>query len=256
MSFTSDEIKRHYKSEAERYGLAGTSTIQDPRTRELERNALFSYVRDQARILEVGCGNGYVAEELVKRFDVDLDAVDFSSDMITLASLRSLKGARGRVSFFTADILVYQKTAVYDLVFTERCLQNLASWEDQKKALSNIAASVKPGGSFLMLESFWTGMNKMNAARAELDLPKIDPVWHNVFFDEAQTIAFLESRGLCYVDQNCFLSGYYFGSRVVLPAISPKDRAVKFSSILNDYFCHWPPHDDFSPIKILRFMRS
>jgi len=58
-----------------------------------------------------------------------------------------------------------------------------------------------------------------------------------------------------FVEENCFLSGYYFGSRVLLPAVSPRDKQINSSSILNDYFCALPPAGDFSPMKILRFRK-
>ncbi len=60
--------------------------------------------------------------------------------------------------------------------------------------------------------------------RAELGLEPIPESWHNVFFHEDQTKEYLASIGCTYVDQNCFLSGYYFGSRVLLPALLPEGQ--------------------------------
>jgi hypothetical protein len=65
----------------------------------------------------------------------------------------------------------------------------------------------------------------------------------------------MEALGCECVEQNCFLSGYYFGSRVLLPAISPRDKKVSSASILNDFFCGLPAAGDFAPQKILRFRR-
>jgi hypothetical protein len=61
---------------------------------------------------------------------------------------------------------------------------------------------------------------------------------------------------LSYVDQNRFLSGYYFGSRVLLPALLPAGKKATSDSILNDFFCGLPPAGDFSPMKILRFRKT
>jgi SAM-dependent methyltransferase len=256
MPSTKEKIIDHYRGEAVKHGLEGTSTIQDIRTRRLEMDALFSYIRDGIRVLEVGCGNGYVAEALVQQFAVELDATDLSGDLIALAKQRTIEGARGRVHFAQADILQLAAVESYDLIFTERCIQNLLCWEDQQKALANIVRALKPGGQFVMLESFYTGMNQLNAARRELDLPDVAPPWHNVWFDEQATRDHMESLGCVYVDQNCFLSGYYFGSRVLLPALMPKGKSVTSNSALNDYFCHLPAHGDFCPMKILRFQKA
>src|SRR5437588_5845145 len=251
-----NEILKHYRSEADKHGLEGTSTIQDIRTRRLEMNAIFSYLRDGWRVLEVGCGNGYTAQAIVEQFAIDLDAMDLSPDLIALAKERKIENAKGQVNFAQADILELDRVEQYDLIFTERCIQNLLSWDDQKIALANIARALKPGGQFVMLESFLTGMNQLNEARRELDLPDVEPPWHNVWFDEALTIEHVASLGCSYQDQNRFLSGYYCGSRVILPALMPKGKPVTSKSALNDYFCWLPPHGDFCPMKILRFVKD
>jgi len=254
--FSTGDIIGLYKSEAARHGAGGTSTIQDIRTRDLEMNAIFSYVRDGMRVLEVGCGNGYVAEQLVRTFAVELDAFDYSHDLAAIATARQIKGAKGTVKFSQGDVLELDRRDTYDLVFSERCVQNLVAWEDQKRGLDNIRRSLKVGGEYVMLESFWSGLDNLNAARAELDIEPIPESWHNLFFKEQETIDYMQSIGCAYVDQNRFLSGYYFGSRVLLAAIMPKDKKVASSSILNDYFCALPPAGDFSPMKILRFRRT
>jgi SAM-dependent methyltransferase len=255
VKFSSKDIVELYRSEATKHGAAGTSTIQDIRTRTLEIEAIFGYLNDGMHVLEVGCGNGYVAEQLVRTFAIDLDAFDYSEDMIAIAKTRDLAGLKGTVSFSQKDILDLDSHDSYDLVFSERCLQNLATWDDQKKGLDNICRSLKKGGVYIMLESFWTGLNNLNAARRELGLQEIPESWHNRFFVEDETITHMDSIGCDYVDQNCFLSGYYFGSRVLLPALLPEGRTATSQSILNDYFSALPPAGDFSPMKILRFRR-
>ena len=253
MKFTIDQILKLYESEAQKHGLEGTSTIQDIRTRRLEMKALFEHVRDSTRVLEIGCGNGYVAEAIVRNFAVDLDAFDFSEDMVKLAQLRSLGGIKGRVRFYQQDVLRLESIDTYDLIFSERCIQNLVDWEEQKRALSKIAAALRSGGRYVMLESFWTGLNNLNAARGEVGLPPIPESWHNQFFSEPETKEFMTSIGCEFIEENCFLSGYYFGSRVLLPALLPAGKEVRSTSILNDFFAGLPPSGDFSPMKILVF---
>jgi SAM-dependent methyltransferase len=253
--FSVDDIQRLYASEAAKHDVAGTSTIQDMRTRDMEVAAVSSYVRDRQSVLEVGCGNGYVAVRLVKQFDIDLEAFDFSADLVALAKRQDLSEARGRVRFSVDDVLNYGRRDAFDLVFSVRCVQNLVSWEDQQRGLQNIVRALKVGGDYVMEECFWTGLNNLNEARAELGLEPIAESWHNNFFHEDQTIAFMQSIGCECVEQNRFLSGYYFGSRVLLPALVPKGTKVTSASRLNDYFAHLPPAGDFCPMKILRFTR-
>ena len=253
--FTKEEILRHYSEEAEKHGRGGTSTIQDIRTRNLELKAISSYLRDGARVLEVGCGNGYLAIKLIEKFKVKIDAFDFSEDLVRLALQQPVGDSPGTVSFSVGDILNYSKRDKFDIVYSVRCIQNLPNWQEQKVALRNIIASLKVGGEYIMNESFTSGLNNLNEARSELDLPRIDPPWHNIFFDQGETIAFVESVGGRYVDENPYLSGYYFGSRVLFPALSPKAK-ISSSSRLNDYFAALPPAGDFCPMKIVRFRRE
>jgi ubiquinone/menaquinone biosynthesis C-methylase UbiE len=256
MTFTVEQIQSHYKDEASKHGSDASSTIQDWRTRELELKALFSYMRDGDDVLEVGCGNGYCAEELVKKFQVNVDATDFSLDLITIAQKRSLGKVKGRVNFVHQDVLELNAEEKYDLIFTERCLQNLVSWEDQQKALKNIVNAMKPGSKLVLLESFWTGLNQLNEARKELDLSEVSPPWHNLFFDEPKTIEYLASLSCNYQEQNCFLSGYYFGSRVIYPSLLRDGKQPHSSSVLNNYFWQWPSNGDFCPMKIMVFCKN
>lgn len=254
--FTTEDIRKLYASEAEKHGLAGTSTIQDIRTRRLEVQAVRRHVRDGMRVLEVGCGNGYIAEELARDLAVDMDAFDFSPEMIELAQRRDLEGCRGRVEFRRDDVLTFTTSERYDLVFSVRCIQNLATWDEQKVALSRVVDALREGGRYVMLESFWTGLNNLNAARAEVGLDPIPESWHNRFFEEGPTREFFESLGCRLVEQDCFLSGYYFGSRVLLPAMTPSGKPVTSKSILNDFFVGLPPSGDFAPMKVVVFERE
>lgn len=253
--FTTEDIRNLYASEAEKHGLEGTSTIQDARTRRLEIEALRRYVTDGMKALEIGCGNGYVAEELARTVNIDLDAFDVSPEMIALAQRRNLDGSLGRVRFYRDDVMTFTVPVRYQLVFSVRCIQNLATWRDQKVALSRIMGALEDGGRYLMLEGFWTGLNNLNAARTEVGLEPIAESWHNRFFEEVPTTEFVESLGCRLIKQDRFLSGYYFGSRVLLPALTPSGRPVTSESILNDFFVGLPPVGDFAPMKILVFQR-
>ena len=76
--FTREDICGLYGNEAEKHGLEGTSTIQDRRTRDLEVETISSYLRDNIRVLEVGCGNGYLATKMIEKFSISLEGFDFS----------------------------------------------------------------------------------------------------------------------------------------------------------------------------------
>jgi len=255
MKYTEADIQSHYKSEASNHGDRGTSTIQDIRTRRLEMRAIFSYIRDGMSVLEVGCGNGYVAEELIRQFAVNLDAFDFSPELIEIAKHRTPTGTRGKAAFFQGDVLKLDAHERYDLIFTERVLQNLVDWPSQQIGLANIMRALNPGGIFVMEECFWSGLNTLNAARAELDIEPVPESWHNVFFHDEKVLEYMPQIGAEFVEENLFLSGYYFGSRVLMPALLPKGKKAASTSVLNDFFCELPAAGNFSPMKIMVFRR-
>jgi len=256
MKYNTDQILELYEKEAIKHGVEGTATIQDIRTRNLEIEALASYMKDGIKMLEVGCGNGYVAQALIQKFQIELDAFDFTPALVEIAKKRKIVEAKGTVNFFQADVLEYLKEDSYDCIFTERVLQNLVDWPSQQIGLKNIRHNLKKGGIFIMEECFMSGLNNLNAARNELGLEPIDESWHNVYFHDDKVLTYMDSLGMQLLDKNCFLSGYYFGSRVLMPALMPKDMKVTSNSILNDYFSCLKPAGDFSPMKIYVFCKT
>ena len=158
----------------------------------------------------MGCGNGFTAVALARDLDVAIDAFDLSEDLIALARRQPVDGLTGTVAFAVNDLLGLDARDVYDAVYTERALQNLLGWEEQKRALEAIDRALKPGGRFIMLECFHTGLKNLNAARAEFDLEPIAEPWYNRFFVESDVIGHMAGIGCRLVEQNCCLSGYYF----------------------------------------------
>jgi len=252
--FNVSDIQKLYEEQAALHGTQGTSTIQDMRTRTLEINALLRHLGPAMTVLEVGCGNGYATFKVVEAFPaIKITAFDFSPAMI--ANAKKLDQA-DRIGFFVQSVLDIDYVEKFDVVYSQRCIQNLVSWDDQKTALGNIVRALKPGGAYIMQEGFTTGLNNLNEARAELNLEAIPESWHNHFFDEQATLDFMASLGCVCTLQDAFLSGYYFGSRVLLPALLPKGAKVSSSSRLNDYFAALPPAGDFCPMKLLRFQKA
>jgi ubiquinone/menaquinone biosynthesis C-methylase UbiE len=252
--FNVSDIQKLYEEQAALHGTQGTSTIQDMWTRTLEINALLRHLGPSMTVLEVGCGNGYATFKVVEAFPaIEITAFDFSPAMI--ANARKIDQA-DRIGFFVKSVLDIDYVGKFDVVYSQRCIQNLVSWDDQKQALGNIVRALKPGGAYIMQEGFTTGLNNLNEARAELNLEAIPESWHNHFFDERQTLDFMASLGCVCTLQDAFLSGYYFGSRVLLPALLPKGAKVTSGSRLNDYFAALPPAGDFCPMKLLRFEKT
>jgi cyclopropane fatty-acyl-phospholipid synthase-like methyltransferase len=104
------------------------------------------------RILEVGCGSGAAARDIVNRFDdIYLLGIDRSAKAIAQACKASpAEMASGRLSFLTSAIETFEAPAAaekFDIVFAVRVgALDGRHPEKEKAALEKIAASLKKKG--------------------------------------------------------------------------------------------------------------
>jgi len=254
---TKKEIKQYYKEQAQKFGIDGRSTISDINTRNLEINALLKYIKGNKKVLEVGCGNGYTARVMIQKKKINLTAIDFSEDLIKVAKKQPLNNIKGKVHFNVGDTtkLDFPKES-FDVVFTERCLINLITRGNQKKALLEIHRVLKRGGIFIMLEDFTDGWKNMNEAREELGLKMIPQPAHNLFFDKEKLLRFTKNK-FDFLKEDNFLSTYYFGSRIIYPALLKlaTGKEPKYESLINSFFAEMPPYGNHSAIKIIVFKK-
>ena len=92
-----------------------------------------------AAVLELGCGNGRDAREIIRRTPNYL-GVDSSEKMIEIAKSKVPKG-----TFITADVLNYEFLGPYDIVFAFALLRHI-SLVELPAFLKQVGESLKPGG--------------------------------------------------------------------------------------------------------------
>jgi SAM-dependent methyltransferase len=126
---------RDIRAEAERNRLS---------RRALAHGLLAQYVRPADRIIDYGCGPGYLAAA-VSRLVRRVDAVDISAGV--LACARVLNG-RPNVSYLTPAGLACQSEPA-DLAYSFAVLQHLRD-ADARLALELLASKLRPGGQLLL----------------------------------------------------------------------------------------------------------
>src|SRR5439155_6645789 len=105
-----------------------------------------------------------------------------------------------------------------------RCLINLSTWEEQQAALDRLASVLRPGGRLLFVEGSSRGRDSLNDFRERVGLPRMAPVWHNLDFDEATLLPFLNRN--FEVEEDLGFGTYDFISRVVHPLlVAPAEPA-------------------------------
>lgn len=254
-------VQEHYAEQARMHGLDPSSTMSDSTTRSLECSAILRIIEHltmlmapSIRVLDIGCGNGYLLELLRESFpEAELVGIDFCIEMVELARSRRIP----RCNVQQGDVRSLQfPDSSHDVVIAERCLINLLDVADQARGLRELWRVLKPAGYLILLEAFRDGLDNLNKAKRELGLPENSIPHHNLWFDKSSLFDSVE--GLFEVLEPSelaqelpsanFLSSHYFISRVLYPAVTKAD--IVYNTEFVRFFQFLPPIGDYSPIQI------
>jgi len=252
-------IKEHYKIQAEKHQDSALSTMEDPIIRQKEVELLMNFfslpaIKENSKdVLEIGCGNGYTLNLLKQKFsNYKFTGLDFSEDLLKIANNRKLDN----VTFCQGDARNLQfKDDSFDVIYTERCIINLLTWEEQQQALKEMNRILRKGGYILFMESFTDGYENLNKARTELGLDAIAMPHHNLYFNKetfepfvSKMFKIMDPMEMGAANENVlnrnFLSTHYFVARVMHPLMTKGDpflkntEFVKFHSFLPPSGCY------------------
>lgn len=194
-------------------------THPDVWQRWLEIEKVKPLLRSGERVIDIGCGSGYATKAFAPLV-ASIQGVDFSEGMIERARSGEVP-ANARFDVGNVLELNSGSFGLFDTAISLRCLINLPDWETQKTALANIASVIRPGGRYIFVEGYKDGRDRLNGVRTGMGLAEMPPVWHNIDFEEGQTIEFLE-RYFTVTRQDGF-GIYDILSRVVHPAMVAPD---------------------------------
>lgn len=198
-------IRQHWD---ERAKLGPTAGTQDLILKQLEQRAILAALPEATRVLEIGCGRGEMARLVAARRPV-VWAIDSSPEMVEAAALEYSNPPN--VTFALGDALD-PPFRQWDVIYTQRCLINLPTWELQKQAIDAIADRLVPGGKFLMCEHSFDSLNVLNDARDRYGLSVIEAPWHNRYVRDAELATVTSLRLMGW---HPFSATYYFYSRVL-----------------------------------------
>ncbi len=262
-------VADHYRQVAETEGMSWSSTMADEIVRQTETDAIVAFVGDIAdsggaglRIADVGCGNGYTLGMLAPAFpDCRFTGFEMIGHMRGLAEERVAERKLANVTIRPGDIREPDFTGgeTFDVLVCQRVLINLLDGEDQARALDNLLAVVEPGGGLIFVEAFRSGLNTLNEARDEFDLPAIPPAHHNIylsddFFARDALVAY-ESEGWTLPPN--VLSTHYYVSRVLYPLLldgRPLIRNAHFIKVLSRALP--PAIGNYSQVRIHAFRKA
>lgn len=228
------EVNQFWDAQAREHGAKSTATAPDFHYRELEIRSVIPYLSNGARILDVGCGNGYATVKYAKEYPASrFTGMDISTEMIAAApKCRNAK-------FVVGDVLG-ALPANWGVIVCTRCLINLDSWTAQMAALTNMADAMRKGGDLILVENVVQGLDALNDLRRKFDLAEIKMRWHNIYFDLHELRAFLRRHFEIRSETNIG-NLYYIISRVVNAAMGKKEgREPQYSDYINEIASQLP----------------
>ena len=259
-------ILSHYEKIADGHQLNPSSTMEDQfiRNSEIEffvrsiRRYMLEKKKRDLTILDLGCGNGYLLEQLRKEFpEINLYGLEFTPGLAQLAQSREIENCY-IINADARDPYFLEKK--FDIILSERVIINILIRKEQRQAFREIQQRLKKGGLYLMSESFDENLVQLNLARREMKLEDIVPRQHNLFLNE-NLIYFMRDR-LNIVERssvmdNNYLSNHFFVTRVTHQVIRPEGGKVKYSH-LSRYFknCYDRTYGNYSPIMFREFIKN
>lgn len=212
-----DRIRAFWDDRARQFGTEGRATLRETHLREVEVRTMMRRIarRRPARVLDVGCGNGWSTRQYARAFPrTQFIGVDFSCEMIRFARQEPLANC----SFFEGNVLDASTipTGPFDLVITQRCLQNLPDWSRQRRAIENLLLVKSDRGQLLLMECSKDGVEQLNRVRTEFGMDPMEGIepWHNCFV-----------RDRCMIEEfgaavEYFASTYMFAAKVIHKKLS------------------------------------
>lgn len=212
---------RHWNERAITVAEREKVNIADTAQRDLELDFVFPALSPKMKVLEVGCGNGYVTQILRERV-AHVDAFDYAENMV--ASALESYGERNNRFFHDNVLSPSNVRGPYDAVVCIRVLINLRNLSEQIKAIEQMAALLKPSGTLVLAEGFLDGFMALNELRAKSGLQPLTPASINFYSRVEELLPTIEK--LFEVKQQFHLGLFDVLTRGVYPALVGAENAT------------------------------
>lgn len=243
------KVKEFWDNQAQELGGAAEATSPDKFYRDYEIKRILEWIPEESGVLDIGCGNGYSTCLFAQlRPTSNFIGLDYSKEMIAEARKAANKRALPNVVFKVHDIKAPIIGLSPDIIVSQRCLINLASWDEQQSAINKLWHLLSKRGRMILVENTIEGLMALNEQRVKFGLPAIKMRWHNQYFEQDMLEALLDSKFRILHMENIG-NLYYLISRVVYAKMAQMEgEEPQYDHIINKIAAQLPPVDGpYSP---------
>lgn len=126
-----------------------TNTILYSKYGKISCENIFEFLKDKEykKLLDIGCGTGYLIDMLAKDHEAEYTGLDLSPEMIKQADNKNIKNAKfveGR-----SDEIPFDDNT-FDII---TCSQSFHHYPDTDKAMQEARRVLKPGGLYILSDT-------------------------------------------------------------------------------------------------------
>ncbi len=214
----------HWNERALKESNSSAVNIADVSQRELETSFILAHLAPGCRLLEVGCGNGFLTNILRAEAGF-VDAFDYAENMVSQA--KRLHGETNN-RFFHDNVLAPSRVAPpYDTIVCVRVLINLRNLEEQVAAVRNMHSLLDPNGALILVEGYLDGFHALNELRRECGIDPLEPAAINFYSKLEDLLGAI--RGLFEVHGEMHTGTFDVLTRVVYPLLVGPEKATGHS---------------------------
>ena len=141
------QSREHFNGQAAVYDSNTSSYYSGPAKLSCKDAVEYLSGCDFDTLLDVGCGTGFLIDQLAKIKSASYYGVDIAEKMLAVAMSKNIKGASFTEGL--ADRLPFTDNS-FDVV---TCIQSFHHYPDSDKAMQEVLRVLKPGGVYLLSDT-------------------------------------------------------------------------------------------------------
>ena len=212
-----DAIQREYwRNRASSIKDLELKSIADPTQRVGEMRFILERIPSGSRVLEIGCGSGYMTSKLAETAS-ELVCIDIQEEMINASRLMVPENLHSKVKWVCQSFHDFKDEQKFDVIVSSRVFINFPSRQLQITGLDCLKSNLKEKGMLFFLEGEESAFGHLNNSREKLGLTRIQTSPINLYLDKE----FFDTLGkIGFQLEDRFDNGLYDAiTRILVPAL-------------------------------------